>query len=171
MEQRNNEEGGPKVATETETTFPVSVNYALTIEEMVERGKYDCVDQDVTQEHFPHDTSAGVHEVEFLLACLNDEWENTENIPGGLKKRGYRSASAAELLAFGEAFPEEQRRCSIVAFGSSWRHSGGYRHVVCLGGDADERDCSLCSVGFFLSNLCLLLVVRLPVEVEVEVNV
>jgi hypothetical protein len=34
---------------------------------------------------------------------------------------GYRPAELSELLAFGENYPEVQRKFPVIAFGSIWR--------------------------------------------------
>lgn len=52
---------------------------------------------------------------------------------------GLRPGNAAELLAFGAAQPDEQRRYPIMALGSTFRDPEGYERYAYLNRDACRR--------------------------------
>lgn len=124
--------------------FPVTVDYSWSLEKMIERGRYDWVNKLITKENFPHDTDAGVREVDTELFHFDKSIGTDKRVFAKMKKFGYRHASVEELLAFGGRYPKEQRKYLIVAFGSRWWDPYGGRCVVCLYEDADdERFCGL----------------------------
>ena len=125
--------------------YPVSVDYAAGMEEMVRRGKYDWSNSNITTKHFPTKHS-GKADIKIKLVHF-DRSIGSENAIEELDKMGLRPAEGCELLAFGEKYPEVQREFPINALGSVWRGWGGGRRVVCLGRGGALRDASLDDFG------------------------
>ncbi len=116
-------------------TFPVTVDYNLTIEEMVAAGKYDWSNSAISSKHFPSG-GKGTSQVQIELVHFNRTMESDE-VLRELDKQGLRPATLPELLAFGATYPEKQREFPVVALGSVWRSLDGDRNVAYLcGGDS-----------------------------------
>ncbi len=123
-----------------ENTFPLKVNYDLSVESLVAHGKYDWKNDNITSKNFPT-TRKGTAELDIILVHL-DRDVSTEEAIKELDKLGLRPAELQELLAFGAKYPDEQRKYPIVALGSVWRSldvrlvpylwSGGDRRVLYL---------------------------------------
>jgi hypothetical protein len=124
----------------TPAELTANINRGLSLREMVEAGHYDWVNDDITAERFPIKGSGSV-ETSFELVHFNRNIESDEAVKE-MAKRGLRPADLAELLAFGAAFPEEQRKYPIVELGSVAR-IGGSRYVACLYRDDSRRSLSL----------------------------
>ena len=101
-------------------TYPVTVNYGLSLEEMIAAGRYNWKNGDITAEHFPMNGD-GTKEVVTELIHFNNYTESDKALRE-LDRRGFRPATIEELLAFGAKYPELQRQFPIVALGSIWRH-------------------------------------------------
>lgn len=124
------------LVTSTNPTYPITINYGLSLAEMIKVGKYDSVNSDITEKHFPVN-GKGTNEVVTELVHFNRFIESDEVIQE-LDKRGFRPATIEELLAFGTKYPEMQKQFSIVALGSFWQHLGR-RHIPFLWCDSNER--------------------------------
>ena len=118
------------VAPAAASTFKVIVDYDKSLKDMISAGKYDQIGSDVTEKHFPI-SGNGKAEVNLELVRLNKRISSKDAIVE-LKKLGTRPATLPELLAFGVAYPEEQRKLPIVALGSVWQDWDGDRCVPCL---------------------------------------
>ena len=130
-------ETGKKLAA----AFRLTVNYDLSVEDMVKLGKYDWTNSDITSEHFPV-TRQGKSEVEVELVHF-DRVMSSNDVLRELDKQGYRPADLRELLDFGAAYPEEQRKYPIAALGSVWQLPNGRRRVADLVGSAGYRGLGL----------------------------
>ncbi len=116
--------------------FQVIVDYKMTLADMITTGKYDWVNSDITQEHFP---VAGKGTIELKAELIHfGKPMSTDNVLKEIDRRGLRQATLPELLAFGAKYPERQREFPVVALGSVWALSGGDRFVPYL----RERDSS-----------------------------
>ena len=122
------------------STYPVTVNYDLSLAEMIKVGRYDWVNSDTTEKHFPMKGS-GIKEVTTELVHF-DRGMGSEDVLLELVKRDLRSAFIEELLAFGAKYPEVQRQFPVVALGSIWRRLDG-RIVPCLRRGGSGRSLSL----------------------------
>ncbi len=127
----------------TVTSHPVCVNHALSLKDMIKRGKYDWKNEDITSKNFPHDTAQGTKELNVELVHFGRYIESDEVI-SEMEKLGLRPATLPELLAFGEKYPDIQREYPVIALGSMWTRPGGGRHVPVLYRDDGERDLGLC---------------------------
>lgn len=117
--------------------FSVTIDYTQSLAGMIEAGKYDWKNTDITSENFPI-VGTGKMEVELKLIHLKKAM-TTKQIEEHLEKLGLVSAKIEHLLAFGEKYSEEQRKFPIVALGSVWVRPGGSRFVSCLGSDGSGR--------------------------------
>ncbi len=116
--------------------FTITVNYDLSLQEMIATGKYDLVNCNITQNHFP---LTGNGKIELLLDLVHfGKTMSIDNVLQEFDRRGLRSAILPELIAFGAKFPEKQREFPIVALGSVWTGSNGYRLVPYLYGHGSE---------------------------------
>lgn len=119
-----------EAAGKRRSSFPVSVNYELSVEDAIEAGKYQAVHSDITGKNFPS-TRSGHADLEIVLVRF-DHRMKSEDVLQELGKEGLRAAELPELLAFGAEHPEEQRKFSVVGLGSVWKDRKGYRNVPCL---------------------------------------
>lgn len=109
-------------AASTNPTYPVTVNYDLSLGEMIEAGRYNWVHSDITSKHFPI-KGEGTKEVVTELVHFNRYMES-DVVLRELDKSSLRPATIEELLAFGAKYPETQRQFPIVVLGSFWWHLG-----------------------------------------------
>jgi len=142
----------------TITTYRVTVNYALTLEQMIQAGKYDAINPDITESNFPVNVrdngEVKVHLVPF--DCIM----KTDDVLVELNKQGLRPAELPELLALGAQYPELQRRFPIVALGSVWQDPDRIRDVPCLYGRSSRRNLVLIHFHCGWGGSCCLLAVR-----------
>jgi len=140
-------------------SYRIAVDWNRSLAQMIEAGRYDWVNPDITRENFPltpppaetsgpdagpYRTSGknGDAETEALLVHYG-KYMTTRAIEADLDRRGLRPATLAELLVLGEKHPDLQLRFSIVALGSFWVYRDGNRDVPCLFGYSGERELSL----------------------------
>ncbi|MFA6198140.1 MAG: hypothetical protein WC734_03235 [Patescibacteria group bacterium] len=113
-----------------ECVFTVTVNYDLTLEEMIATGRYDWKNGDITADHFLV-RGGGQAEIEIIIVHFGRDMR-TEDVLREIDARGFCAATLPELLALGVAKPELQRLFPIVALGSVWRSPCHSLHVACL---------------------------------------
>jgi hypothetical protein len=118
----------------------ITVLSGLKLTERIARGKYGSVNSDINEKRFPHDVTT-VGEWEFKLAHPNRSI-SSEDAKKESEAGGWSSAKAEHLFAFGEAFPEEQRKYPIVALGSVCEVRGS-RRVLALWDDGGKRGLGL----------------------------
>ena len=107
----------------------LSVDYSRSLEVMIAAGHYDWKNDDITAKRFPL-KGDGTQQFEAKLFHFNRN-VSSEQAVEAIKADGWEPAQIEHLLAFGEKFPEEQRKYPIIALGSVAR-VGGDRHVPCL---------------------------------------
>ena len=103
---------------------------SLTLADRIARGKYNWVNSDITEKHFPTNIPAD-YDAEYRLFHFNRDI-SSENAIKEMEKEGYRPAILPELLILGETQPELQKEFQIVALGSVWRDSYDHRYVPIL---------------------------------------
>ncbi len=133
-------------------TFKVLVDYAKTLKEMIEEGKYDRADSYIVHENFPLQ-GKGRQEVEiqpFHFGCAVKSKEVLEE----MEKQGFRPATLPELLALGAADRELQKEFPIVALGSRWRNPNGDLDVPILDWYGLKRALNLNWFGHDWNELC-----------------
>ncbi|MFZ3213094.1 MAG: hypothetical protein WA188_16445 [Terriglobales bacterium] len=119
-----------EAATKRRDTFPVAVNYDLSVEEAILAGDYQAVHKDITSKNFPS-TRKGQAELEIMLVRFDDRM-TSEGVVSKLDEEGLRAAELPEFLAFGAKYPDVQRKFSVVGLGSVWQDRKGFRNVPCL---------------------------------------
>lgn len=122
------------ILAEETNLFRVTVNYDLSVEEMVMAGKYDRSSFEIKSKNFPSEKK-GTSDVVIQLVHF-DGFIESEEVLRELDKQGLRPATLPEILALGAQHPYLQRKFPIVALGLTW-HGG--RVVACLWGDARNR--------------------------------
>lgn len=107
----------------------------MTLSKTIKDLKFDYVNSDITAEHFPKEPIRG----EMVIKHFDRELGSDEVI-AELAKEDLVPANLYELLAY--AKEDWNGQDFIVALGSSWVVSRGYRHVPCLDyWDAGRRLC------------------------------
>ncbi len=119
-----------EAASKRRDTFPVAVNYDLSVEEAIQAGDYQAVHSEITSKNFPS-TRKGQAEMEIMLVRF-DHRMTSEGVVRELEGEGLRAAELPEFLAFGAKYPDVQRKFSVVGLGSVWQDRKGYRNVPCL---------------------------------------
>lgn len=141
----------------TEDIYPITVDYSLTLEQMIVAGAYDWVNSAITPKNFPvKGKGIVILDAQFIyFGCSM----SSDAIIAELDKIGLRPATHAELLAFGAKYPELQRQFLSVALGSVGEVGGG-RFVVYLWRHADERRLNLDCFAYYWFGYCRFLAVR-----------
>jgi len=110
----------------------IIVDYTRSLAEMIGAGAYYRVNPNITSEHFTIE-GKGQGKVELNPEFVHyDKCMKSNGIFRDLDMSGLRPATPPELLAYGEKYPDEQRKYPIVALGSAWRRWFGFRYVVYL---------------------------------------
>jgi hypothetical protein len=112
-----------------DSSYPITIDHSLTLNQMIALGKYDWVNPDITADRFPIKGEGKKKKVVELVHFNRDI--SSENAVKELKKMGLRPATIEELLAFGAKYPEIQRKFLVISLGSSCE-LGGRRSVACL---------------------------------------
>jgi len=119
-----------EAARKPRDTFPVTVNYDLSVAEAIGAGNYQAVHQDINARNFPS-TRSGQVALDIVLVRFEHRMKS-EDVLQELDKEGLRPAELPELLAFGAKYPDVQRKFSVAGLGSVWQDRKGYRSVPCL---------------------------------------
>ena len=109
--------------------------------DMVKAGKYDWVNSNITEKHFPIQGNGKITK-ELHLIHFNKVM-SSEGVLAEFERLGLAPAKIEDLLVFGVVLFNLQRQFPIVALGSVWRHSDGGRGVPCLSGRSGDRDLGL----------------------------
>lgn len=129
--------------------------FSLSLAEMIKRGKYDWVNSDITEGHFPVDAAGSEsEEVEMKEFHFNRTMTSPEVI-AEMAKEGWKPASIWHLLFFGYKYPNKQKEYPIIALGSVWRGCVAY-----LGWRGFRRDLDLGGFGLRWIANCRFLAVR-----------
>ena len=87
--------------------FPVTVNYAETVEEMVKKCKFSRANPNINQYNFPHSRRDAFRKTTVKLIRLNLFYhdgcytsEHVRYVISKLEKMGFRPVNVSELLAF-----------------------------------------------------------------------
>jgi hypothetical protein len=108
------------------------VNYGISVEEGMIKGRYDWVDPNIISRHFPA-KHRGKTKITMELIHFNRTFP-TDMALREIEIMGFRPAELRELFGFGEKYPDLQRDFPVVALGSVWQGRVPY-----LDGDASER--------------------------------
>lgn len=145
------------VAKPESNFFRLTVDYSMSLAEMVAAGGYDVPNPNITPENFP--VGEGEGEVAAVIVHLG-RYASDEEVLGNIEHQGLRSATMVELLAFGSQYPKYQREYPIAALGSIWDSPQGRRNVGYLWGGPGVRALGLdwLNEGWFAN--CRFLAVR-----------
>ena len=125
---------------------PPTAGHSLTVptgfdfEERFARGRYGWRNPDLTEQRFPV-TAGQIGELELKRFHFN-RGLSSETAIRLIREDGYQPAEIGHLLAFGERFPEEQRRYPVIGLGSVVE-VGGSLSVPALWFDGDRRTLDL----------------------------
>lgn len=145
----------PEIASDC--SYPVTVNYGLTLEQMIAAGRYDWANGEIDKAGFVIN-GHGDLAVNLELAYPGRNILS-DGFIANLDPEIHRVATAEEGLAFGAKYPEIQRQYPIVILGSVGQIEGeGY--VLGLYCSDTERDLHLYWYGHDWGILCRFLVVR-----------
>jgi len=97
--------------------YPLDVNNSRSVEESLGAGKYNHVSSDITAANFPSRES-GQEKITAVLVPFSPQ-ASLDSVLGRQAAAGFRPATLNELLAFGEAYPEVQKKLPVIALGSS----------------------------------------------------
>ena len=144
---RKNSDLAAKVAslimTGVRTIFKVTVDYGLSLAEMIQAGQYDWFNDNINDQNFSI-SGTSQHKMELILVHLNRSATNWEAFELLLLKNGLEPVKIEHLLAFGEAYPEMQREFPIVALGSNCVNISGHSPRPYLVYHDGQRKLDLC---------------------------
>ena len=119
---------------------PISLDYGLSLEQMIAAGHYDWKNGNITAERFPL-VGSGVAELETKLFHFNRRVSSesaVQLITAADPVRPWHVPKIEHGLSYGAAYPEEQREFPIVMLGSSCQLYG-LRYVPVLSAGGSER--------------------------------
>ncbi len=114
----------------TRDHFTITVDYSLSLLEMVAAGKYDYANENIVAKNFPISGTGTVRE-EVILVHF-DRFIESEDAIREMGEIGLEPCPIEDLLAFGAQYPNVQREFPIVCLGSSWVNLYGDRSVQFL---------------------------------------
>ena len=131
-----------------ETTI-LTVDYSMTLEEMITAGNYDYCNGDVSTQWF---TLSGIGKTAFEYKLFQFEGgeSSSDRVIKMIIEAGFFPAKIEHLLAFGATLPEEQRKHKIVAMGSV-ADVGRRFTVAYLNGENSRRSVELPFGNFYIS--------------------
>jgi len=132
---------GDKFIAAQKHIFHLIVGGNRATEELVQAGKYNWVDENITNQNLPMRPRPNGEVVIELLEFDHDV--SSEEVIKGAQKRGLERPSYEDALFFGEQHPEEQRKRPIVFLHEPWQSPRGGRNVLVLYGDSSGRSLSL----------------------------
>jgi hypothetical protein len=121
--------------------FNMTLDYCLTLEQMITAGNYGYANQSITAQEFPL-TGKGKVEAEVILVHFNRVVMSDEAVKEMLDM-GLNPGKIEHLLALGAEHPNLQKQFPIIYLGSSSHKPNGERTVPCLGYWDNERVLSL----------------------------
>lgn len=144
---------------------PFTVDYDLSFDAMIAACRCDWVNSDLTEQRFP---IKGKGKVDFESALFGFDHSISSNdaiaiIRSADKARPWEPAETEHLLAFGAAYPDEQRKYPIVALGSVGEVSGCCC-VPYLSGSGSGRSLGLRRFDYGWDSRCRFLAVRKKVS-------
>jgi len=126
LDDRDSVRKALKLSVDPPEQLTLSVDYNRSLEAMIAAGHYDWKNGDITAKRFPV-VGKGVEQFETKLFHF-DRSVSSEQVVEAIKADGWEPSKIEHLLAFGEKYPEEQRKYPIIALGSE-ASVRGYRYV------------------------------------------
>ena len=120
------------------------MDYGRSVEDGIKAGRYDYTNPHITSINFKTEKTERKGKADLVIELVRfNRMISTDDALRELDGRGYRPAELRELLAFGEKYPDVQRKFPIVALGSVWRLRFGNRFVPSLSWFGSKRDLRL----------------------------
>lgn len=135
----------------------IKVDYNQNLESMIVDGQYDWKDSGITADRFSINGD-GLVEVETILFHF-DHSIYSEEAKLLIEEAGWKVAKIEHVLAYGAAYPDEQKKYPILALGSVGEVLGS-RYVLVLGWDGSERGLRLSYCVGAWNDHCRFLAVR-----------
>lgn len=140
--QNRKTEAHPQPQPQPAEDISLTVDYGQTLKQMIDAGKYDWAQREVTEKFFPLRVELFLGEkiavstnekitVSTKLFYFNHSI-SSEDVIIEMGKSGYRPATLPELLALGIKYPDLQYRFPIIALGSVWHRDIGGRRIPVL---------------------------------------
>lgn len=143
--------------------YHVVIDRSRSFLDRIKAGNYGWVNPDITADNFTIEILNERVEKDLVLFNPFVDGEcssiSSEDAVKEMDKQGLRLATAEEIFAFGEKFPDKQRKYGIVALGSVWCGPDGYRRVLVLDRDGSNRELYLRDWGGDWSSGCRFLAV------------
>ncbi|MFZ2072401.1 MAG: hypothetical protein WA101_03450 [Minisyncoccia bacterium] len=95
-----------------------SVDYTMSIEQLIVAGHYDCINSEVNSKNFFEEKTSGKCTLKMHLINFKD-YMTSEDVKKCMDKNNLRPASLKELLAFGITNLPFLKKHSVFALGSS----------------------------------------------------
>ncbi len=122
----------PVTSNQSSDRFSLDVEYAgeETLRQLLKLGKYDWMNNDVSDKNFPQ-KKTGRESITLRLVNF-ERVVSTKDVLAELKQARLRPANPAEILVLGAKHPEIQQQFPIIALGQNWLLPNRDRMVVCL---------------------------------------
>lgn len=130
----------PTLTSFTSYIFHLTVDYNLSLEQMIVAGQYGYTNSDITAKRF---SIRGNDIVEYEASYFHfNRSISSEDAMKEIEQAGWSPAKIEHVLSHGKTFPEEQRKFPIIGLGSVAEIRGA-RGVPCLGRNGSRRDLDL----------------------------
>jgi hypothetical protein len=137
------------------------IDYSQPIEKLIVSGNYYRADPAVNNQNLPPikygRSRKLIGKIYDFRQCLSKE-----EVIERLKKDGFRPGTASEAVCFGAEYPEEQKKRTIIAFGSIWRDEFNRPFVILLNFLNGKREINIESCTGQWGARCGFLAVRKP---------
>lgn len=139
-------------------SFPLSVDYTRSEQEMVDAGNYDYVSPDIQEVFLGANLPKTI--VRFKARLFKFDFIPYSSwITQRMKEEGFRAANKAEILALGELYPDFQKEGSIVALRASF-HDDDYLddafYVILLSYKDNKRTLNVCDYEYLKESMWFL---------------
>lgn len=141
-------------------SFRVVVDYGKPLTYMIDSGKYDWKNVDISLEGIIVEGEGRV-EKDLVLVHLNRNVSFEETL-NEIDRRGLKPETLESLLAFGAKFPDQQREFPIIALEAEMSIAPFICGVICLDESASRRNLDMvyCSPGHRFGSRCRFLASR-----------
>ncbi len=118
-------------------SYPVPVNYAMTVEQLVVLGGYDWVNDAIASAHFPLDWR-GIESVNIDIMPI-DRMMSSMAVVQKMSDSGLRRPNIKEGLSLGVFYPDLQREGPIAILCEPWHSPYGDLRVPYLSSHGSDR--------------------------------
>lgn len=141
--------------------FSLTIDYSLSLEQMLGAGRYAWADSEINDVHFPIPEDLLGQRIT-VTAKLFDFKPGTSNddIILEMEQQGFNSSPLPGLLSLGAKYPDLQRENAITALGSIWSSSGNQSLIPIIMMMDGRREIGLNWYGYKWIRDCLFLGIR-----------